>query len=107
MNMREGYIINEISTYIDVLALIVLLGGVFTCARHINEEVTLLKAGRICLTLFQILETDCTWRIPLSQANLKVDSEPAVKDLEFDRHLLLKLSVKVFPLCFDNFIEVM
>ena len=85
MKMREGYMINEISTYIDVLALIVLLGGVFACARHIHKEVTLLKAGRIRLPLFQILETDCTWGIPLSEANLKVDSEPAVKDLELDR----------------------
>ena len=105
--MREGYMINEISTYIDVLALIILFGGVFACARHIHEEVTLLKAGRIRLALFQILETDCTRRVSLSEANLKVDCEPAVKDLELDRHLLLKLSVKVLPLCFDNFIKVM
>ena len=107
MKMREGYMINDISTYIDVLALIVLLCGVFTCARNINEEVTLLKTCRIRLALFQILETDCTWRIPLSETNLKVDSEAAVKDLELNRNLLLKLLVKVLPLCFDNFIKVM
>jgi len=89
MKMRKGYRFKEISTYIDVLALIILLGGVFACARHIHEEVTLLKTSRIRLPLFHILEIDCTRRIPPSKADLQVDCEAAVKDLEFDRHLLL------------------
>jgi hypothetical protein len=66
MKIREGYMIKEISTYINILALIILLGGVFACARHIDEEVTLLKASRIRLSLLHILEIDCTRRIPPS-----------------------------------------
>ena len=66
MQMREGYMIKELSTYIDVLSLIILFGRVFACARHVNKEVTLLEAGRVRLPLFQILETDCTWGVPLS-----------------------------------------
>lgn len=73
MKMREGYMINEISTYIDVLALIILLGRIFACARQIHEEITLLKACRIRLPLFHILEIDCTWRIPPSKADLKIN----------------------------------
>jgi hypothetical protein len=66
MQMREGYMINEISTYIDVLALIILFGRVFACSRYIHKEVTLLKTGRVRLPLLQILEADCAWRVPLS-----------------------------------------
>ena len=66
MKIREGYMIKEISTYINILALIILLAGVFACARHIDEEVTLLKTSRSRLSLLHILEIDCTRRIPTS-----------------------------------------
>ena len=58
MKMREGYMIKEVFTYIDVLPLIILFSRVFTCARHIHEEVTPRRTCRICLPLLQILEID-------------------------------------------------